>query len=88
MYRAAIESILGFKLEGDKLSFNPKVPKLWKEFSMDYRYHQTDYHIQVEMQTTVLQSRTELDGVPVEGGQVTLVNDRQPHTIKIVIESL
>ncbi|MBO7625292.1 MAG: hypothetical protein J6S82_08330, partial [Bacteroidales bacterium] len=44
-YKVGIEHILGFRKEGDTLAMEPHTPLAWKEFALDYRFHETSYHI-------------------------------------------
>ncbi len=48
MYRLIVESLLGMKLDVDKLHFAPCIPVDWKSFILHYRYRETFYHINVE----------------------------------------
>ena len=48
MYRAGLESILGFKLRGDRLRIDPCVPRWWRDFEITYRRGRTTYRIKVE----------------------------------------
>jgi cyclic beta-1,2-glucan synthetase len=47
MYRLIVESLLGLRLEVDKLRFTPCLPADWEGFKMHYRYRETVYHITV-----------------------------------------
>ena len=47
MYRLIMESLLGLRLEVDKLRFTPCLPADWQGFKMHYRYRETVYHIAV-----------------------------------------
>ena len=47
MYRLVVESLLGLKLEVDKLSFAPCLPVHWDGFTVHYRFRETIYHIRV-----------------------------------------
>jgi len=47
MYRLILESLLGLRLEVDKLRFTPCLPADWEGFKMHYRYRETVYHIAV-----------------------------------------
>ena len=47
MYRLALESLLGLKLEGDKLRLAPRLPASWPGFKLRYRYRDTVYDIAV-----------------------------------------
>ena len=41
MYRFIMESLLGLKLEVDRLRFAPCLPAEWKSFKVHYRYRET-----------------------------------------------
>jgi cyclic beta-1,2-glucan synthetase len=84
MYRLIVESLLGLRLEVDKLRFAPCLPADWKEFKLHYRYRETVYHI------TVLQTRTAnggmtvtVDGIEQHAKAVSLVDDRQEHWVEV-----
>ncbi len=47
MYRLIVESLLGLRLEVDKLHVAPCLPADWKGFTLHYRYRETLYHISV-----------------------------------------
>ncbi len=38
MYRLIVESLLGLKLEADKLHIAPCMPPAWNEYKLTYRY--------------------------------------------------
>ena len=83
MYRLIVESLLGLRLETDKLHFEPCLPEEWDSFTVHYRYRETIYHI------TILQTRDNsagsviLDGVLQSRRTISLVDDRQEHTVKV-----
>src|SRR5262249_59823935 len=45
MYRLITESLLGLRLDVDKLRFAPCSPPGWSSFKIHYRYRETFYHI-------------------------------------------
>ena len=47
MYRLIVESLLGLRLEVDKLYVTPCLPADWKGFTLHYRYRETLYQIRV-----------------------------------------
>ena len=47
MYRLILESLLGLRLEVDKLRFKPCLPAHWPSFTIHYRYRETHYRIVV-----------------------------------------
>jgi cellobiose phosphorylase len=88
MYRLIVESLLGLRLETDKLSFAPCLPADWETFKVHYRYGETIYHI------TVLQTRTGnggtrviVDGVERDDQTIPLVDDLREHSVEVRIPS-
>jgi len=84
MYRLIVESLLGLKLEIDKLRFSPCLPADWDSFKVHYRFRETQYHISVLQ----LKSADDVMGITVDGieqpnGTVSLVDDRLDHTVEI-----
>ena len=47
LYRLIVESLLGLRLDVDKLRFKPCLPPHWQSFKLHYRYRRTTYHIVV-----------------------------------------
>jgi cellobiose phosphorylase len=88
MYRLIMESLLGLRLEADKLYFTSHFPSDWHAFKVHYRYRETVHHITVlraldgQTQTTVT-----LDGAIQPGAFVPLVDDRTEHTVEITLVS-
>jgi len=86
MYRLIVESLLGLKLEVDKLRFAPCLPADWETFKLHYRYRETVYHITV-LQTHAADSKTSVtvDGVEQRDGAIPLVDDRLEHAVEVRI---
>ena len=89
MYRLIVESLLGLRLEVDKLHFAPCLPADWEAFQVHYRYRETVYHI------AVLQTRAEnggtgviVDGVKQDDQAIPLVDDRQEHSVEVRIPAV
>src|SRR3546814_10702232 len=47
LYRAGLEAILGFYLQGDKLRLDPCIPRDWPGFSIEYRHGGSRYVIEI-----------------------------------------
>jgi cellobiose phosphorylase len=86
MYRLIMESLLGLKLEVDKLRFAPCLPADWKSFQVRYRYRQTVYHIAV-LQTRLGngENRLTVDGVERLDQAIPLVDDHLDHAVEVRI---
>ncbi|MEA2204781.1 MAG: hypothetical protein QOE77_1557 [Blastocatellia bacterium] len=87
MYRAGLESMLGFKLRGNVLRIDPCIPRNWRDFEITYRRGKTPYRIKVENPIGISSgvARVELDGVLQTGEEVKLQDDGQPHHIHVVL---
>jgi cyclic beta-1,2-glucan synthetase len=86
MYRAGVESILGVRVRGARLSIDPCIPRGWPGFEMVFRHGSARYEIVVENPHGVSQgvSSVELDGVLLDGGPViTLADDGRTHRLRI-----
>jgi len=86
MYRLVLESLLGLRLEVDKLRFEPCLPADWESFKVHYRYRKTTYHITVR-QTRAGKNETSVtvDGVEQPDKAIPLVDDRQEHSVEVRI---
>ncbi len=82
MYRLIMESLLGLRLEVDKLRFEPCLPADWEMFKVHYRYRETIYHITVR-QTPSNSGETSVtvDGVEQHDKAIPLIDDRQEHSV-------
>jgi cyclic beta-1,2-glucan synthetase len=89
MYRLIVESLLGLRLEADKLRFAPCLPADWEAFKVHYRYRETVYHISV-LQTRGGNGETSVtvDGVERPGQAIPLVDDRQEHAVEVRIATV
>jgi cellobiose phosphorylase len=84
MYRLILESLLGLRLEVDKLYLAPRLPSTWDEFKVHYRYRETVYHI-IVLRSLHGNSETNvtLDGVGQHLTYVPLVDDHKEHAVEI-----
>ena len=87
MYRAGLESILGFKLQKDRLEINPCVPRWWRDFEITYRRGGAVYRIKVENPLGVSRGvvNVEVDGVVQTDSAFTVVDDEKTHNVRIVM---
>jgi cyclic beta-1,2-glucan synthetase len=87
LYRAALETILGFTRTGDLLTLDPRIPPHWARYQIEYRHNSATYRCQVENPTGVEQGVREVwvDGVAVPDGTIHLVDDGQLHDVRVVM---
>jgi cellobiose phosphorylase len=89
MYRLIVESLLGLKLDVDKLRFTPCLPvKGWETFKVHYRYRETVYHIIVRQTHDVTgEMRVEVDGLDQQDKAIPLIDDHQEHKVEVRISA-
>ena len=85
MYLLGIEAILGISREGNALKINPCIPKDWPGFNMDYRFGSTHFKISVNNPEGVNRGiqKIMLDGTPLAGNLVPLIDDGQSHKVRV-----
>ena len=85
MYRLITESLLGLRIEVDRLRVTPLLPAGWPGFDVQYRYRETIYKIHVRHLggdgRTV--TRVSCDGVEQSDGTIPLRDDRQEHRAEV-----
>jgi cyclic beta-1,2-glucan synthetase len=88
MYRTALEAILGFQQQGEKLFIKPCIPEKWKEFKIEYRFRSATYEITVENSDGAQCGNVELtvDGRSVQDA-IDLVDDGKHHRVTASLRS-
>lgn len=61
MYRAALESLLGFELRGNRLRLSPHLPPGWPQFELIVRRGGTSWKITVTNAASALPREINLD---------------------------
>jgi cellobiose phosphorylase len=86
LYRAALETLLGFTQRGDRLSFDPRLPAEWRVYEVEYRHGSTLYRCRIE-RTDVGKGATEawLDGEQLPDAVIPLHDDGREHTVHVQI---
>ncbi len=85
MYRLLVESLLGLRLNVDKLRFFPCLPDEWRSFKLHYRYRDTFYHINFTNNGGREVTRVVLDHIDQPDKVIHLVDDRQEHAANVEI---
>jgi cyclic beta-1,2-glucan synthetase len=86
MYRLLVESLLGLRLDVDKLHVTPCLPAHWGTLTIHYRYRETVYHIDVAQSRSPdgrEETRVTVDGVDQAEAVVPLVDDHAEHTVYV-----
>jgi cellobiose phosphorylase len=84
MYRLIVESLLGLKLETDKLYIEPCLPSDWVSFKIHYRYRETIYRITLtQLHEDINKLTIILDGVESQNKFILLVDDRKEHLVEV-----
>jgi cyclic beta-1,2-glucan synthetase len=83
MYRLILESLLGLRLEKDKLRFAPCLSAEWESFKVHYRFRETVYHITVLQTKNGSAAGVTVDGVEQPDKAISLVDDHQEHPVEV-----
>jgi cellobiose phosphorylase len=85
LYTLILESLLGLRLEVNKLSFAPCLPVDWEAFKVHYRYRESVYHITVRQPGDGNVESVIVDGVEQPGSAITLLDDHKEHLVEVRI---
>jgi cellobiose phosphorylase len=86
MYRLIIESLLGIRLEVDKLFIEPCIPADWKKLSIKYRFRETYYLISIIQKHEGAKSvQISLDGKTQSNSSIHLTDDQKEHIAEVFI---
>lgn len=87
MYQAGLEYILGFRKNGGSVQMKPCIPRKWKEYTIEYRYMDSLYNINVSNPQGVCGgvTRITVDRTIVKGDQFKLVNDGKVHRVEVTL---
>jgi cyclic beta-1,2-glucan synthetase len=87
LYRAGLETILGFRLEGDRLRIEPCIPATWPGYEITYRRGSATYRIRVENSHGAEHgvSAVTLDGEACADGAIALTDDGRIHEVVVTL---
>jgi cellobiose phosphorylase len=85
LYRVAIETILGFHLQGETFRVEPCIPPSWPGFELRYRHRSATYRIRVDNAAGTGRGvrSVELDGQRLPTDTVPLSDDGQAHNVRV-----
>ena len=84
MYQLIIDSFLGFKKQGNTLTFAPCVPPDWHQYTIDYNFEETTYSFTFIQNTNEAIMKVIVDGVLQPTPAVYLLNDKHLHTVEVL----
>jgi len=87
MYRMIVETLLGLRLEVDRLRVNPRLPRAWASLKLHYRYRDTFYHISEKRAgaETTQPVCVIVDGKEQPDDTIQLVDDGQAHAVEVKV---
>jgi cellobiose phosphorylase len=85
LYRVGLESILGFRLRGDRLRIDPCVAPDWPRYELTYRHRSATYHVVVENAAGTGRGvrAVTVDSQAVPDGEIPLVDDGKAHAVRV-----
>jgi cyclic beta-1,2-glucan synthetase len=91
LYRLGMEGILGLRRLDDVLRVDPRIPDEWPGYRAVYRHGSSRYEINVENPHREANGtrrgvcEVTLDGQPLEGPEIPLVDDGEIHQVRVVL---
>ncbi len=90
MYRAGLEGILGFRVQGASLILSPCIPEKWPRFQIVFKYRSARYEILIDNPLGVSRgiAHAELNGKALPSGSETripLLDDGNIHSLRLVL---
>ncbi|MBU4494603.1 MAG: cellobiose phosphorylase [Acidobacteria bacterium] len=88
MYRLGLESILGLRRRGDRLSIKPCIPKDWIGYEVEYNFGPTKYLIQVKNPNGSYRavSQVVMDGQSLPDHLIPLRDDGKEYDVCVTLE--
>lgn len=85
MYRLVVESLLGMSMQGEFISFDPRLPSRWNEYKLRYCYRNTYYNFHMVRGGSKGGQELQIvaDGTPIAGSRFKLIDDLVEHNIEI-----
>jgi len=90
LYRAGLESILGFRVRGTMLSIDPCIPRTWPGYSVTFRYRSATYQIRVNNPSGISRGVTSVkldDKIIVDRANIPLMDDGAAHHVLVEMGS-
>jgi cyclic beta-1,2-glucan synthetase len=87
MYRAGLESLLGFRRRGETFQLDPCIPSSWRDYRIDWQLGSTHYRITVRNPNGRSHGPVSvtLDGQPVPARAIPLIRDEGHHEVDAVL---
>ena len=87
MFRLLSESLLGIRLDVDRLHVEPRLPAAWPGFEFTYRHRgDTHHHVKVKRVGPGREvKRVTFDGKPIADRFVPLRDDARPHRVEVEV---
>ena len=87
MYRIMLEDVLGVRRAGDALVLAPCISSAWREYDVHYRFGTSELHLHVGNPDGLQGGDVTLvlDGAPLPGNRIPLVDDGKRHEVRATL---
>ena len=88
-YRAMTEWMIGVRADFDGLLIDPCLPNHWDHIELERSFRGTRYHITIQNPNGLQKGKTSitLDGRPVRGQHLPVLNDEIVHRVEVVLDA-
>ncbi|WHH60301.1 glucoamylase family protein [Petroclostridium sp. X23] len=87
MYRVGIEHILGLKKRGEGLIIDPCIPREWEQYSMEYKYKEAKYIINIKNPDRVSKGvkSVKVDGTLIGNHIIQLKSEKHEYHVEVIM---
>ncbi|MDD4564608.1 MAG: hypothetical protein PHE79_03920 [Eubacteriales bacterium] len=86
MYQGLVKCFLGIRKQGDYIVIDPAAPEHFGDYTVNYRYGSSSYHISVESDSSdEAMNEISVDGIRIQGNRIKLEDDGRQHMINVRI---
>ncbi|MEO8537659.1 MAG: phosphorylase, partial [Betaproteobacteria bacterium] len=89
LYRAAIEYLLGIRVQGQSMQVVPCIPRDWPSYTVRYRRGTATYVIRVENPMRIASGAVDItvDGACVDGDRFPVTDDGREHDVSVTLRA-
>ncbi|MFN2400445.1 MAG: GH36-type glycosyl hydrolase domain-containing protein [Gemmatimonadaceae bacterium] len=89
MYRVGVEALLGFTKRANSLMMDPRIPRHWPSYKIEYRHGESTYAVEVQNPDRISRGSIEIivDGARIDGTSIALVDDGASHQVTVVMRT-
>ncbi len=83
MYQLLVQSLLGFRREGNQFKMEPLLPRDWEKFDLRFHFGESTYKITCQRAKSPAEARVTVDGTAASDGWILMQSDGNTHAVVV-----